>query len=223
MNLQDGEKLTELVKGAAVTPFVAKDDSDSNRWPTRPADVRMADGSGRVVDQPYHPDPLVEAVRWAVTDGAVLQAIARGRGVQREAGRPLRVLLLAELALPLTVETVVGWDEIQPNRLAVALAEAFLTGRALPLAPEDLSNVRKDLWETERAVEDFLGEADFPATTPEALIKNITSYKRFRGCGGEIDRLVSAAMRVVRYRKLGNPHWVTEPPAGPFCEAALRS
>jgi putative DNA primase/helicase len=209
MNLRDGEKLAELVKGAAVAPFVADDDCEGNRWPTRRAGIRLANGPARAVDQPYHPDPLVEAVRWAVTDGAVLQAIARGRGVQREAGRPLRVLLLAELALPVTVETVAGWDEIQPNRLAVALAEAFLAGRALPLAPTDLSSIRIDLWETQEAARRFLQEADFPATNGESLIRNILNYKRFTICGGEIERLISAAMRVVRYRKLANPHWVT--------------
>jgi hypothetical protein len=86
--LQEGEKLAELVKGAAVTPYIADEDEGSNRWPTRLAGIRMADGSGRAVDQPYHPDPLVEAVRWAVTDGAVLQAIARGRGCSGELTGP---------------------------------------------------------------------------------------------------------------------------------------
>ena len=31
----------------------------------------MADDTGRAVVQPRHPDKLVEAVRWSITEGAV--------------------------------------------------------------------------------------------------------------------------------------------------------
>ena len=45
--------------------------------------IRMADGTGRAVRQPRHPDPLVEAYRWSLTEAAVVQAIGRCRGVRR--------------------------------------------------------------------------------------------------------------------------------------------
>jgi hypothetical protein len=61
--------------------------------------IRRPDGTGTAVRQLRHPDALVEAVRWAITKGAVLQAIGRARGVQRT--DPVRITLLAELVLPL--------------------------------------------------------------------------------------------------------------------------
>jgi putative DNA primase/helicase len=145
VNRREGERLAEVVRGRAVE-VVAEDGS---RWPTEPGGIRMADGTGAAVRQPHHPDPLVEALRWSITEGAVLQAIGRGRGVRRA----VRVTLLAALALPLTVAEVAGWDEVQPDRLTVAAAEAALTGRALPLAPADLAAARADLWPSANAAD----------------------------------------------------------------------
>ena len=68
------------------------------------------------------------------------------------------MLLLAEFALPLTVEEVTGWDAILPDRLTVAAAEAALMGRALPFAPVDLAMARPDLWPSAKAAERFLEE-----------------------------------------------------------------
>lgn len=86
-----------------------------------------------------HPDPLVEACRWRVTEGAVLQAIGRCRGVRRDASSPAQVVVLAAMALPLTVAEVTTWGDFRPDRLTTAAAEAALFERALPLAPADLA------------------------------------------------------------------------------------
>jgi hypothetical protein len=130
MNRIAGERLAEVVKGGAIEAVA---EGEAARWPTTGGGIRLADGAGAAVRQPRHPDSLVEALRWSITEGAILQAIGRARGVQRK--RPAHVLLLAEFALPLTVEEVTGWDAILPDRLTVAAAEAALMGRALPLAP----------------------------------------------------------------------------------------
>src|SRR5688572_7104321 len=140
----------------------------------------MADGTGqRIEAQPRHPDPLVEAVRWRVTEGAVLQAIGRPRGVRRTAEQPVRVVLLAALALPLTVAEAPTWDEILPDRLTVAAAEAALMGRALSLAPADLAKARPDLWKSVRAAE--LDQER--GKTPQALIRG--TNKEMRGFSGQ--------------------------------------
>jgi hypothetical protein len=144
-----GERQAEVIAGRACNVVVNADDS---WWPTVPAGIRMADGTGRQIEkQPRHPDPLVEAVRWSTTEGAVLQAIGRPRGVWRGPDQPVRVVVLAALALPLTVAEAPTWEEIQPDRLTVAAAEASLMGRALPLAPADIATARNDLWRTENA------------------------------------------------------------------------
>ncbi|HEX3346870.1 MAG TPA: hypothetical protein VHS58_02065 [Acetobacteraceae bacterium] len=118
----------------------------------------MADGVGRAIRQPRHPDPFVKTVRWSITEGGVLQAIGRPRGVRRA----VRITLLAELALPLTVATVDEWRDAQPDRLTVATAEAGLHGRAMPFAPGDMHRARADLWYTVKAAERDLEKSNTP-------------------------------------------------------------
>jgi len=119
--------------------------------------VRLADGSGVAIKQPRHPDKLVEAVRWSITEGNVLQAIGRARGVRRS--ETVHITLLGNTALPLSVAQVMDWEELQPNDLTVAAAEAALAGRALPLAPADLAAARPDLWGSETAAKRALSGA----------------------------------------------------------------
>ncbi len=145
-----GERLGELVKGGPVDVVT---DAEDTRWPTVTAAIRMADGRGVPVRQPRHPDPLVEALRVSITEGAVLQGGGRGRGVRRPEDRPVFVTFLAEMALPLTVHEVATWDDAVPNRLEVAAAEAALARRGLPQAPADLARARPDLWPTENAAD----------------------------------------------------------------------
>jgi putative DNA primase/helicase len=44
----------------------------------------MADGTGRLALAYHHPDPQVEAVRFAICEAELIQAIGRGRGVRRD-------------------------------------------------------------------------------------------------------------------------------------------
>ena len=80
LNRLDGEQLAAVVKGAAVEVVA---DGEAALWPTVTGGIRRADGSGTALQQPCHPDPLVEALRWSISEGAVLQAIGRARGVRR--------------------------------------------------------------------------------------------------------------------------------------------
>lgn len=184
INRRQGEWLAEIIGGA---PVETVPDDEESRWPTVPGGIRMADGTARGVRQPRHPDPLVEAVRWSISEGAVVQAIGRGRGVQRTGVNPVVVTVLAEFALPLTVETVEAWDDVQPDRLTVAAAEAVLNGTALPFAPADLCMARSDLFPSERSAALFFERA---VETPQSLI--LALCKRLRG------------FTPARYRRLGH-------------------
>lgn len=198
VNLLAGERLGEIAAGAPVRRV---QDGDRAFWPVVQAGIRRPDGSGTAVQQPRHPDPLVEALRWSLTEGAVIQAIGRARGVRR--AEPVHVTLLCSLALPLTVQEVTTWEDALPDRLMVALAEAALTGRALPLAPADLATARPDLWRTPKAAARFFEEQ---GETPQTLI-DIT----YKGSGG-FARLARA-----RYRKgAGGGRWslALVPPVG---------
>lgn len=186
-----GERLAELLRGQAVRVVP---DGDGDRWPSMTAGIRMADGTGRAVRQPRHPDPLVEAVRWSLTEGAVVQGIGRPRGVRRPPNWPVVITVLNELALPLTVAEVVKWSAAQPTRAAVAVAEAALTGRALPLAPADLHAARPDLFISAEAVRLAL-KREKGGQTP---IKEASYYYRSLTPLSGNDYLLPA-----RYRKAG--------------------
>ena len=182
-----GERQAEVIAGRACDVVA---DGEDSWWPTAPAAMRMADSTGRAIEkQPRHPDPLVEAVRWSTTEGAVLQAGGRARGVRRGPEQPVRMVVLAALALPLTVAEAPTWDEIQPDRLTVAAAEAALMGRALPLAPADMAQARPDRWRTEIAAQHDLKRARKGGQT---LI--IDAHKGLAPLSGQ---------KVARYRKAG--------------------
>ena len=63
--------------------------------------VRMRDGSSRAVRVRAHADDKAELLRAAICDDELIQAIGRGRGVNRSADDPLEVHVLADVALPL--------------------------------------------------------------------------------------------------------------------------
>ena len=57
-----------------------------------------------------HPDPKAELLRAAICDDEVLQAIGRGRGVNRAEADPLEVRVLANVALPLPHDRLSCWE-----------------------------------------------------------------------------------------------------------------
>jgi putative DNA primase/helicase len=163
-----GERLAEIIKGGAVARVA---DADNAWWPQAEAGLRMADGQGQRVETSRHPDRLVEACRWTIAEGNVIQAIGRPRGVRRGEANPVRVLLVGNMPLPLTVAEAVTWDSIKPSRVEVAIAEAAMAGQALPLAKADLAAARPDLWGTAAQA-----EHDLRGVKRETLIYPL--YKR---------------------------------------------
>ena len=65
----------------------------------RPAVRVMAGGTGLTTTTSYHPDPNVEALRWAACEAELIQAVGRGRGIHRTAGDPLDVFILTNVPL----------------------------------------------------------------------------------------------------------------------------
>jgi hypothetical protein len=61
---------------------------------------------------PRHPDPFVEAVRFAICEGEVLQAVGRGRGVRRTTKMPLEVLILTNVPVPIAVDQLTAWSNL---------------------------------------------------------------------------------------------------------------
>jgi hypothetical protein len=75
----------------------------------------MRDGSIRAVKVMQHEDPQAELLRAAICDDELIQAIGRGRGVNRTAADPLEVHVLADVALPLVHDRAQAWDMVKPD------------------------------------------------------------------------------------------------------------
>jgi hypothetical protein len=95
-------------------------------------------GSNEKVDVEQHPDHLAEMMRWRVCEAELIQAVGRGRGVNRTADNPLQVDLINKVPLPdIEIDEVVKWDDAQPGpgmviagRHGLLLAEGSSKGTA---------------------------------------------------------------------------------------------
>jgi hypothetical protein len=89
-------------------------------------------GTDVPVSAECHPDPRAELMRWGVCEAELIQAIGRGRGVNRTADTPLQVDLINHVPLPdIEINEVVAWEDAQPD------ARAVITGRFGLLLPAD--------------------------------------------------------------------------------------
>ncbi|WP_223428535.1 hypothetical protein [Tateyamaria pelophila] len=83
------ERQAAVIVGASAThnaDLGEADEEAKGRLPERDGVALCRDGSGRVLRKiEYHPDPNVERVRWAHTNGELEQALGRGRAARRTA------------------------------------------------------------------------------------------------------------------------------------------
>jgi hypothetical protein len=66
-------------------------------------------GGGVATHGDQHSDAFVEAVRWQVCEGELIQALGRARGINRTADTPLGIHLLFDTCLPIAVDKVSIW------------------------------------------------------------------------------------------------------------------
>jgi hypothetical protein len=123
-------------------------DGTPGEWfkpPVRRA-IRMADGSGRVVEGcDCHPDPMCEAVRLLQCEGEVIQAFGRARAVNRTAANPLGAGILNDVVCDLTVNRILRWSA------PIELFEPLTLDGLVPTAPGDLAKGWPGIWENARA------------------------------------------------------------------------
>ena len=175
----------------ALTGAVPQGEVGATGYPMAPAGIALRDGSGRGVEAPRHPDQLVEAMRWAATEGRMVQLADRARGVRRGPEAPLDVWILSPLPLPgVPADRLLSWAEVEVSRLALAF---WLLGGVLPLRPLDL--VRTGLWGTEKAADRALEVAGVRQDPPPPLGDDL-----LKGAGG---------LEGVRYRRPGQSAWST--------------
>jgi hypothetical protein len=108
-------------------------------YTTRSLGVRMRNGGSRTVRVTAHEHPRAELLRAAICDDELIQAIGRGRGINRTAEDPLVVHILADVALPLVHDRVTPWDLVKPDlfqRMLLAGIAVDSPGDAAVLHPE---------------------------------------------------------------------------------------
>jgi putative DNA primase/helicase len=108
--------------------------------------IRLRDGTGVAVDSDEHPDPFAESVRQLITEGELIQALGRGRAVNRTEQTPLDVDLLFDTCLPITVDVVANWRE--PSLLIETAAKGVML-----TSPVDLVTIWPMIWKNTRAAD----------------------------------------------------------------------
>jgi hypothetical protein len=86
----------------------------------------MADGTGTPLQVRSYQDPDLEAVRAAITDAEIVQAIGRARGVNRTADNPVKVWVLADVLLPLPLNRLARWPDVRLSTVQRMAARGLL-------------------------------------------------------------------------------------------------
>jgi hypothetical protein len=185
------EQLASVLCGRPVASIAGA----ANDWWKFPVPIHKSDGSIEHVMVPRHPDPIVEAVRWSICEGQLLQTEGRGRAVNRTADNPLDVDILTNIPLPILVDKTTTWDEILPSPVDVMAARGIV-GLDWPT----VAAVLPDVFKNKKAVEDWFGRNIDEKKRLKEVVNPENSYKDILiGKFG-----VYADFRTVEYRIFGN-------------------
>jgi Bifunctional DNA primase/polymerase, N-terminal/Primase C terminal 2 (PriCT-2) len=113
--------------------------------------IRLRDGTGVAVDGDQHPDAFAESVRQLITEAELVQALGRGRAVNRTEKTPLDVDLLFDTCLPVTVDVVANWTE--PSLLIETAAEGVML-----TSPVDMVRIWPTIWPNDKAADRTLAK-----------------------------------------------------------------
>jgi putative DNA primase/helicase len=117
------------------------------------------DGAGarRVfAESDRHPDRMVERIRARICVGEIIQAIGRGRGVNRSLETPLEVLVLGDVILPVAVDQFLPDEALNPSPIDLMLAEGGVAFEAAASA----ATAYPQLWPTRSAAKKALQRAN---------------------------------------------------------------
>jgi hypothetical protein len=141
---QPGPEAVEALAGAltGAQPAMVVADARGFAWyPQIERGIRMADGRGIAVQGDRHPDAAAEDIRWQICEAELIQALGRGRAVNRTAASPLDVDLLFNVCLPITVDAVETWTRAEPSLLIETAVEGVML-----TSPVDMVQVFPSLW-----------------------------------------------------------------------------
>ena len=140
-------------------------------YPTRNLALRLADGSGQPVPrQRYHWDPMADAVLQGAMVAEIIQAIGRGRGVNRTEDDPLAVDIITNIAMPVTVNETMTLHELLSNRY-----DYMVMNGAMLCSPADQATAYPSLFETPNSAPKYW--ENMSKNTPHTTIEEYTIAK----------------------------------------------
>lgn len=132
------------------------DQSVQGKYTARDVGVVLENGRSSGIRAIRHTDAPAETIRAAICDDEVMQALGRGRGINRRADNPVEVHLMADVALPIAYERVQAWDLVCPD----IIQRMLLSGLAVD-SPADAARLHPDLFGTAKAAEHLFARAGF--------------------------------------------------------------
>lgn len=155
------EDMAEVLAGRAVQRC-------AGWYEARPAFLNMrGDGRGPAIERKgargvaptpgtdWHPDPLAEALRWQIAEGELMQAVGRGRGVNRSEAEPLAVDILTACPLPIAIDEAGPLEAFEPTPAALMAARGVVVAdTAAKGAWHILAAILPDLYATPEAARD---------------------------------------------------------------------
>ena len=163
---QPGPEAVEEIAGALSgidSEKISIEMATGFRWYDRvQRGIRLRDGTGVAVNGDQHPDPFTESVRLQITEAELVQALGRGRAVNRTEQTPLAIDLLFNTCLPVTVDEVNNW--VAPSPLIETAGEGVML-----TSPVDMVRIWPDLWRNTKAAK----------RTIAMRVPNLPGFQRF--------------------------------------------
>lgn len=151
------EDLARAVWGDTESPLqtVQPDAKGRRMLPRVLRPVTMTDGSGYAIEGTAHPDPRTRELQEQGREYGARQAFERLR--LANATKRKRVVIAAAVPIPgLPVDRLVTWQELAPDRLEAAIAEAAQRGAVLRLSAAGLAQDAPETFATIDAARDWL-------------------------------------------------------------------
>jgi hypothetical protein len=124
-----------------------------SRYPTEQRGIRTRSGSAHAVEVAHHPDPWGDRVLRQIRDAEMLQTIDRLRLIFRT--RPVNIVVLASVALDMTVDSIKSFGEFAAGGSRVE--RALRDMKVVPLEKREAARLLPGIWGTPDAAKRDLG------------------------------------------------------------------
>jgi putative DNA primase/helicase len=162
---RDIESIARILFGAEIDEIPANEKGEV-RYRRVKRGVRMRDGRVAGIEGSQHPDQRAEAVRWAICEAGLLQAIGRARAINRTAANPVQIDILTNVVLPIVTDEMTSWDLIQP-----ADAEIMAARGAVPIPYGHMASAYPDLFPSEDGARKAMERENAGAPLEEYLVR----------------------------------------------------